>query len=179
MHRPSHRSLAGAAGLAGACCVAVSLLAGPAGASPARRHLAPRPTIEVVAVPGYGHVLATSTGNTLYVLSAEATGKIVCSGGCLPVWPPLLVPASVKHLRVGPGVKGKIGFVHRSAGKNQVTFNGYPVYTYVGDAKPRQTNGEGIVHLGTWTLADPAATTTAATPVKPHPKPHAKASSGY
>lgn len=168
MRQRSRRTIARAGALAGAVALVAPLTAAAAGAAtPAARHTA-KPTLEVHAVKTYGRVLATSTGRSLYVLSTEAHGKLVCSGVCLKIWPPLLVPASVKHLSLGPGVLGKIGFIHRSATKSQVTFNGYPLYTFTGDKKPGQTSGEGIVKGGTWTLANPAAKTTAATPV--HPK---------
>lgn len=167
MHRVSRRTIATAGAVAGALALATPLAAPVAGAARPQvgRHVV-KPTIEVRAVKAYGHVLATAAGRSLYLFGPEAGGKIKCSGACLAIWPPLLVPASTKHLSVGPGVKGKIGFVHRTATKNQVTFNGYPVYVYSGDAKAGQTNGEGLVHGGTWYLVNPAATTPKATPVK-------------
>ena len=167
MHLTPRRTLATAGALTGALALTVPLLAGSAGAATRARHPAvAKPELAVHVVKAYGHILADAAGDSLYVLSAEAHGKVVCKGACLKIWPPLLVPTAVKKVALGAGVKGKIGFVARSPKEKQVTFNGYPLYTFKADTKPGQANGEGIVHFGgTWFLANPAATTTAATAI--------------
>lgn len=102
-----------------------------------------------------GHtILTTSKGRSLYSLSAETNGRFICTGGCLSSWRPLLVPAGVKP--TGPV---KLGTVKRSEGKAQVTFKGRPLYSFSGDSKAGDVNGEGIKDVGTWhvaTLANPA-----------------------
>jgi predicted lipoprotein with Yx(FWY)xxD motif len=146
----------------------IGLDAAGASQKAARKAAAPLPVLRVIAVKGYGHVVADAAGHSLYLLSAEAGSKIVCKGACLSIWPPLLVPASTKALRVAPGVKGHIGYVARSRTEKQVTLNGYPLYTFVGDKKPAETSGEGITHFGgTWFLIRPSATTPAATRITP------------
>lgn len=104
-------------------------------------------------VPGYGQVLVNSQGFTLYSLSSEGAGKITCTAACLKFWPPLLVgaTASANAVSLGPGIAGTIGFVKLSSTTKQVTFDGYPLYTFVKDTKPGQVSGEGIVKFGgTW-----------------------------
>jgi predicted lipoprotein with Yx(FWY)xxD motif len=108
-------------------------------------------------------VLATTKGRTLYSLSAESNGKFVCSGGCLSVWRPLLVPAAVKP--TGPV---KLGTVERPDGKTQVTFKGRPLYSFSGDTKAGDANGEGIKDVGTWHAA---ATGRLAPPPQAPPEP--------
>jgi predicted lipoprotein with Yx(FWY)xxD motif len=45
----------------------------------------------------------------------------------------------------------------RSDGTQQVTYNGHPLYLYVGDQKPGDTNGEGITAFGGgWFALSPA-----------------------
>ncbi len=92
-------------------------------------------------------ILTTTKGRTLYRLSVEAGGKFICtrSSGCLSTWHPLVVPAGVQP--IGPV---KLGTITRPDGGVQVTYHGHPLYSFGGDTGPGQTNGEGIVDVGTW-----------------------------
>jgi predicted lipoprotein with Yx(FWY)xxD motif len=136
----------------------------------------------IVAVPLFAgaqqakHLNSKSTfqerkvgGHSLYVLSTESKTKLHCtSSSCVKSWPPLLVAKNAK-ITAGSGVKGKISHVTRGS-KWQVTYNGWPVYTFVVDSGPGQSNGEKIVAFGgTWYLVHAAATTNSATPVKTVP----------
>ena len=154
---------------AGAVALVVPAAAG-AGTVPARavRHSAPGLELEVVQVPGHGAALANARGDTVYSLTSEKGAKLTCAGRCATIWPPLVVARAVAHVRVGAGVQGRIGFVRRSATTKQVTYNGYPLYGFVGDKGPRQDHGEGIVNFGgTWALVRPGARTVAATLMLP------------
>ncbi len=164
-----HRRAIGAAllGAAIAAAVLVGVAVVPSLASgPSARHGSPTPILQEHKAAGYGEVLTDSAGYTLYVLSTESSGKLHCtSGACLKAWPPLLVAKNAK-VTGGAGVRGKISHVVRGA-KWQVTYNGWPVYTFVGDSHPGQTNGENIHAFGgVWDLVHAAATTNAATPIK-------------
>jgi predicted lipoprotein with Yx(FWY)xxD motif len=126
-----------------------------------------RPGVKPITVKKYGSVLADRAGTTLYLLSTEAGRRLHCtSSACLANWPPLLVSKGVK-VEIAAGVKGKIGTVARSATTRQVTFNGYPVYGFIGDSGRGQTNGEKIVAFGgTWYMLRPSARTGPTTAVK-------------
>jgi predicted lipoprotein with Yx(FWY)xxD motif len=96
-----------------------------------------------------GHtVLTTLKGKTLYSLSVETKGKFTCTGTCLASWKPLLVPKGVK-----PKGPVKLGTVMRPNGKTQVTYKGRPLYSFNGDVKSGEANGEGIKDVGTWHAA--------------------------
>jgi len=125
-----------------------------------------RPMLESHKVGKYGEVLTSSSGRSLYVLSTESKGKLHCTSKmCLEYWPPLLV-AKGAHITAGSGVKGKISHVARGS-KWQVTYNGWPVYTFAGDGGPDQSNGEKINAFGgIWYLVRSTATTNSGTPVK-------------
>jgi Secreted repeat of unknown function len=41
-----------------------------------------------------------------------------------------------------------VGTTTRSDGKPQVTYDGHPLYLYEGDAKPGDTNGQGVTAFG-------------------------------
>jgi predicted lipoprotein with Yx(FWY)xxD motif len=108
-----------------------------------------------------GAVLTTTKGRTLYSLSAETKGRFVCTGACVSTWHPLVLPAGVKP--TGPV---KLGTIERPEGKTQVTFKGRPLYSFAGDSKAGDVNGEGFKDVGTWHAA-----VTAKAPPKPEPQP--------
>lgn len=93
-------------------------------------------------------VLVTTKGRTLYSLSVEKKGHFQCTGACLSSWKPLVVTAGVKP--TGPV---KLGTVKRPDGRTQVTFKGLPLYSFFGDTKAGDANGEGIKDVGTWHAA--------------------------
>ena len=95
-----------------------------------------------------GSLLANLKGRTLYSLSVEKHGKFICTGGCLSIWHPLVVPKGVKP--TGPVT---LGTVQRPEGKTQVTYRGRPLYSFGEDTKAGQTNGEGFKDVGTWHAA--------------------------
>jgi predicted lipoprotein with Yx(FWY)xxD motif len=52
---------------------------------------------------------------------------------------------------------GKVGTSHRPDGRTQITYNGHPLYTYSGDHKPGDTNGQGLTAFGGgWFALSPA-----------------------
>lgn len=112
-------------------------------------------------------VLTTLKGKTLYSLSAETHGKFICTHSCLADWKPLLIPSGVK-----PKGPVKLGTVKRPEGRTQVTYKGRPLYTFDEDAKPGETNGEGLKDVGTWHAAKVGSLSTpppAPEPESPYP----------
>jgi predicted lipoprotein with Yx(FWY)xxD motif len=96
-------------------------------------------------------VLTDTKGLTLYILVGEGNGKFICtSAACLKAWPPLLV-------QPGTTPKGpvKLGTVKNPEGKTQVTYKGMPVYTFEGDSKKGEANGEGLKDVGVWHAITP------------------------
>jgi predicted lipoprotein with Yx(FWY)xxD motif len=111
-------------------------------------------------------VLTNLRNRTLYTLSDEIHGRFFCNGSCLAVWPPLIVPKGAQPL--GPS---RLGKVKRADGRFQVTFKGRPLYTYSGDAKPAEANGEGLVlGKGVWHAASLGKLKPVPTP-EPQPQP--------
>ena len=95
-------------------------------------------------------VLTNTKGLTLYTLSGETNGKFICTGACLRTWPPLLVAAGTK-----PKGPVKLGTIKRPEGKIQVTYRGMPVYTFSGDSRKGEANGEGLRDVGVWHAVTP------------------------
>jgi predicted lipoprotein with Yx(FWY)xxD motif len=95
-------------------------------------------------------VLTNTKGLTLYTLSGEVNGKFICTGTCLKSWPPLTVSPGTKP--IGPV---KLGTIQRPEGKTQVTYKGMPVYTFSGDSKKGEANGNGLKDVGVWHAVTP------------------------
>jgi predicted lipoprotein with Yx(FWY)xxD motif len=102
-----------------------------------------------------GRILVDAQGQTLYLFKKDSGGKSACTGECAKFWPPLR--ASGKPT-AGRGVTAsKLGTIRRSDGKPQVTYKGHPLYTFLKDTKPGQTNGQGLTAFGaSWFTLSPA-----------------------
>lgn len=104
-----------------------------------------------------GTILVDAQGMTLYHLTTETNGRIVCTGSCARAWPPLLMPSGMTRPVAGTGVTG-LGTVTRPDGSVQVTDRGMPLYLYEGDKKPGDTVGQGIG--GIWYVVPASGSTS-------------------
>src|SRR6266581_1798919 len=96
-------------------------------------------------------ILTNAQGMTLYYFKPDTATKTACTGACAGNWPPLLftgtgTPGSAISL---PGTLSVATLENRQ----QVEYNGHPLYTFGQDTAPGQTNGEGI--KGIWFVATP------------------------
>ena len=93
-----------------------------------------------VASTNLGEVLVDAKGRTLYVFTKDKGDQSVCSGECATNWPALTGPATA-----GTGAKASLLSTSMQAnGDTQVTYGGRPLYYFAGDAKPGDTNGQGV-----------------------------------
>jgi predicted lipoprotein with Yx(FWY)xxD motif len=93
-----------------------------------------------------GKILVDSKGETLYLFQADKGTASTCNGACASAWPPLITNGTPI---AGPGLStSKLGTTKRSDGTTEVTYNGHPLYTFVGDNSPGQTIGEGNQGFG-------------------------------
>lgn len=106
-------------------------------------------TIGTAEVPGVGTVLVDAEGFTLYYFAPDEAGEPTCTGGCAGTWPPATVSAVPKDT----GLPGALGTATSSSGEMQLTYEGWPLYTYSGDAEPGQANGQGVG--GVWFAMTP------------------------
>ena len=95
-------------------------------------------TLQTATIGGV-KVLTNAKGFTLYWFVPDTSTKSNCNGACSQFWPPVKGPATA-----GPGVTGKLTVITRSDGSKQATYDGHPLYTYVGDTKPGQAKGNGL-----------------------------------
>jgi predicted lipoprotein with Yx(FWY)xxD motif len=95
------------------------------------------------------HVLISSQGRTLYVLSPETTHHLLCkSTECVKFWPPLTISSTKEKIKLGSGVHGKVGWFKRSNGTLQVTLNGLPLYRFSEDKANGEVNGQNFKSFG-------------------------------
>jgi predicted lipoprotein with Yx(FWY)xxD motif len=91
-------------------------------------------------------VLTDAAGRTLYWFAPDTPTKSVCNGSCAGYWPPVHGP-----LTAGSGVTGHLGTIKRTDGSTQETYNGHPLYTYIGDSGPGQDHGNNLnLNGGLW-----------------------------
>lgn len=106
--------------------------------------------VKTATNPTYGTILIDGQGMTLYALSGERAGKLICTSasGCLSVWHPLTVSSGAAP----SGSVGALGTIRRPEGTVQVTYKGQPLYTFAQDHKAGETSGQGIKDVGTWSV---------------------------
>jgi predicted lipoprotein with Yx(FWY)xxD motif len=91
-------------------------------------------------------VLTNAKGFTLYWFVPDTSTTSNCNGSCASFWPPVPGPATA-----GAGVTGTLATIKRSDGSTQATYDGHPLYTYVGDTAPGQAKGNGLnLSGGVW-----------------------------
>jgi|SRR4051812_27455156 predicted lipoprotein with Yx(FWY)xxD motif len=103
-----------------------------------------------------GTALVDSAGQTLYLFEADSPTKSACDGGCTQVWPPLLEQGNQVTLS-GAVQQDLVGSVARADGTRQVTYDGHPLYTYVGDTHSGNSAGQGLNQFGAdWYVVAPS-----------------------
>jgi predicted lipoprotein with Yx(FWY)xxD motif len=101
--------------------------------------------------------LVDAQGNSLYVFLADTPTQSNCNGACAQVWPPLTTASGQTPTGANGVQSSLIGTITRSDGSTQITYNGYPLYKYAGDAAPGATNGQGLNQFGAlWFLLQPS-----------------------
>ena len=94
------------------------------------------------ATIGGATVLTSGKGFTLYSFAPDTPTKSNCNGTCAQNWPPVTGPAT------SSGVTGTFGTIKRADGSIQASFDGHPLYTFVGDTAPGQAKGNGLNAAG-------------------------------
>ena len=102
--------------------------------------------VSLASVPKLGMVLVDSKGFTLYDFHKDRGTTSACYGACAEGWPPLLTEGQ-PHPSNGASA-AKLGTTKRKDGTVQVTYAGRPLYTFVGDKKPGEANGQDVDAFG-------------------------------
>ena len=128
-----------------ALAVTAALGAGAAMAATAALHSS-APAVKMFSSAKFGKVLVGANGKTLYRYSVDSKGVNRCTSdpACGKYWPPLLVKSTAKPT-AGAGLNASLlGTINAKSGMRQVTYAGFPLYFFSGDAKAGQMSGEGF-----------------------------------
>ena len=91
-------------------------------------------------------VLTNAEGFTLYSFVPDTPATSKCYGSCAVYWPPVTGTTAA-----GQGLPGRVGTIKRTDGSEQLTYNGHPLYTYIGDSAPGQARGNNLnLNGGLW-----------------------------
>ena len=135
-------AVAAAAAVLAACSSSASSSAGGGnGTSTSSPAAATAGSLKTATIGGVT-VLTNAKGFTLYSFAPDTPTKSNCNGTCAQNWPPVTGPATAS------GVTGTFGTIKRSDGSVQATFDGHPLYTFVGDTTPGQAKGNGLNAAG-------------------------------
>ena len=118
-------------------------------------------TVRLAQDKTYGQLVVDAQGFTVYVFDKDsnAPSKSSCSGGCATTWPAEKVTGKPTATGIQPSLLGTLTLPD---GSTQLTINGWPAYRYSHDAKPGDTNGQGI--NGTWWVVGAGGAKNTTTP---------------
>lgn len=139
---------------------AISIVGCGSGASAS----APAYRVQARTIDGLGKIITDGKGFTLYMYAPDHQGTSRCTGFCAQQWPPLLLPSGVDKPTGGSGVVASLlGTVRRPGGRLQETYNGWPLYLWIGDSAPGQATGQAD-DMGLWYAVSVNGTVDKGTP---------------
>jgi len=114
---------------------------------------APADTVKLMTTK-LGGVLADARDMTLYyfITDTPGSGTSTCyaAANCTHFWPIFSAPGIVVS---PPLAAADFSSITRTDGTTQTTYKGWPLYYFLNDKNPGNTNGEGV--LKTWYVARP------------------------
>lgn len=98
-------------------------------------------TVLIVLHSSLGWVMAKADDVVVYTYAKDTKGGAPqCTGSCASVWAPVTGTPKAGPADTFPGT---FGLVTGAGGQKQITYDGYPLYTFVG-APALSTKGDGI-----------------------------------
>jgi predicted lipoprotein with Yx(FWY)xxD motif len=100
-----------------------------------------------------GTVLTNAQGRTIYWFAIDTPTASKCTGVCLQYWPPVIgTPTAASGTSLSKG----FGTIKDADGQVQATYDGHPLYTYMGDTAAGQVTGNGLnLSGGLWWAMTP------------------------
>lgn len=114
-------------------------------------------TVKISYKAGIGNYLVDANGMTLYYFTENVNGNTF-SGSYLNLWSPFYVSKIVVPRTLNPK---DFSVITGGNGKPQIAYKGWPLYYFIKDTKPGDTNGEGF--RGLWYVMKPDYTIMIAT----------------
>jgi predicted lipoprotein with Yx(FWY)xxD motif len=109
-------------------------------------------TVMIAQAGSLGQILTDDRGMTLYIYKDDVpySGMSSVPASIAANWPAFTITGTpVKPA----GLPGALGTMTLAGGSQQVTYNGMPLYYFIRDTKPGDTNGQGLQNL--WYVATP------------------------
>jgi predicted lipoprotein with Yx(FWY)xxD motif len=108
----------------------------------ASRRAAASSAISIAQTP-VGKALVDANGRTLYLFAADKPNVSRLTAAGQAVWPPFT--SATLPAATGGASAAQIGSISAS---KQITYNGHPLYYYVGDQRPGQASGQALNQFG-------------------------------
>jgi len=150
------------AGLAALAAAVAGVTAGCGGSGPksgvaGARHVLNSATVKTRKINKLGVVLVNSRGFTLYMFKPDRQRRVTCKGTCAVAWPPLKLKRGQRPTAGGAAKQRLLGSDRNPSGGRVVTYNRWPLYTYVADSKPGQATGQALnLNGGLWYVLSPS-----------------------
>jgi predicted lipoprotein with Yx(FWY)xxD motif len=144
--------------LAGVAAAVAVLAVGCGGSSSARNsgvagatHALKSATVTTRKVGKLGTILVNSHGFTLYMFKPDHQKRVTCKKSCAVIWPPLKLKKGQRPTAGGAAKKSLLGL-----DGSVVTYNRWPLYTYILDRRPGQAKGQAVNKQGgLWYVLSP------------------------
>ncbi len=90
---------------------------------------------------GLGEIIVNGKGMTAYVFAKDVAGSGVsaCVEECVATWPAITTESAAP---IVTNLNAEISTIKTADGRNQITVNGLPIYTFVKDAAVGDTKGQ-------------------------------------
>lgn len=122
--------------------------------------------INLAEASDMGQYLVDQEGMALYLFVPDAQGASTCYDDCATNWPPVTVESADALPTLGEGLdQSLLGTVERDDGTLQVTYNGWPLYYYLGDMEAGVATGQGLGD--NWYVVDATGTAIGMNPAAP------------
>ena len=128
-------------GLVAAGCGGSSASSAPQNGVAGAQHSTSSVAVKTRKINGFGMVLVNTKGRTLYVFMKDAHRRVTCTGQCASFWPPLKWKGSGKPTAGGAAKSSLLSSDKNPAGGRVVTYNHWPLYTFVEDTAAGQAKG--------------------------------------
>jgi predicted lipoprotein with Yx(FWY)xxD motif len=135
-------------GLVAAGCGGSSSSSMPSGGVAGAQHTTSSAAVKTRRIKNLGVVLVNPKGRTLYIFVPDHHRHVTCTGTCASFWPPLKWKGSGKPKAGGAAKSKLLGSDMNPSGGRVVTYNKWPLYTYVGDSAAGQATGQGLNNSG-------------------------------
>jgi predicted lipoprotein with Yx(FWY)xxD motif len=111
-------------------------------------------TVITTASSSAGTFLTDGSGRAVYLWVKDTGDASTCTGACAGAWPPVTTTGT--PTASGGAMASDLGTITRSDGSKQVTYDGHPLYYFVGDSGPGTAAGQGSDGFGAkWWLVSP------------------------